>query len=104
MGPRCQLEEVPSLSNLQTLAGSRHQRPGTSSPPPTGRPPLALRWLPALCCRVVHGDRDVQRTLQRLSETVDWQDLLRVMSGRGMPDPPPASGRPPVPLPLPAAR
>ncbi|EFN60152.1 hypothetical protein CHLNCDRAFT_133581 [Chlorella variabilis] len=38
---------------------------------------VALQEADRIGARVVHGDRDVQRTLQRLSETVDWQDLLR---------------------------
>lgn len=39
-------------------------------------------------CRVVYGDRDVQHTLRRLAETVDLQQLLRMASGSGMPEPP----------------
>ncbi|PSC74329.1 conjugal transfer [Micractinium conductrix] len=39
--------------------------------------------------RIVCGDRDVQQTLQRLSQTVNFQDLMRMMTGRGLPDPPP---------------
>jgi hypothetical protein len=37
----------------------------------------------------VYGDRDVQHTLRRLSETIDLKDALSLMSGVGMPDPPP---------------
>jgi hypothetical protein len=37
---------------------------------------------------VVYGDRDVQHTLRRLSETIDLKDALSMMSGVGMPDPP----------------
>jgi pheromone shutdown protein TraB len=36
----------------------------------------------------VYGDRDVQHTLRRLAETVDLQQLLRMASGSGMPEPP----------------
>lgn len=40
------------------------------------------------CCRVVYGDRDVQATLQRLSQNMDLQQLLRMATGRGLPEPP----------------
>lgn len=38
--------------------------------------------------RVVYGDRDVQATLQRLSQNMDMQQLLRMATGRGLPEPP----------------
>ena len=40
-------------------------------------------------CRVVYGDREVQDTLRRLSETIDLKDVMRMMSGVGLPEPPP---------------
>jgi hypothetical protein len=48
---------------------------------------------PVACrgCRVVYGDRDGSRTLKRLSEAVDLGDVLRMMSGAGMPAPPDVS-------------
>lgn len=55
--------------------------------------PLPL-LLPLLARRVVYGDRDVQATLQRLSQNMDLQQLLQMATGRGLPEPPAVSSRP----------
>ncbi|KAI3429803.1 hypothetical protein D9Q98_010116 [Chlorella vulgaris] len=49
---------------------------------------VALEEAERLGARVVYGDRDGSRTLKRLSEAVDLGDVLRMMSGAGMPAPP----------------
>lgn len=43
---------------------------------------------PPLTCRVVYGDRDVQATLRRLSQTMDLSQLLQMATGKGLPEPP----------------
>ncbi|KAI7840858.1 hypothetical protein COHA_005450 [Chlorella ohadii] len=55
---------------------------------PGGEFKVALEEADACGARVVYGDRDVQATLQRLSQNMDMQQLLRMATGRGLPEPP----------------
>lgn len=55
---------------------------------PGGEFKVALEEADACGARVVYGDRDVQATLQRLSQNMDLQQLLQMATGRGLPEPP----------------
>lgn len=56
---------------------------------PGGEFKVALQEAERMRARVVYGDRDVNMTLQRLSQTMNLQELMGMMTGRGMPEPPP---------------
>ncbi|KAL4436127.1 hypothetical protein ABPG77_005575 [Micractinium sp. CCAP 211/92] len=56
---------------------------------PGGEFKVALQEAERIGARVVYGDRDVNGTLQRLSQTMGLQELMAMMTGRGMPEPPP---------------
>lgn len=66
------------------------EAPGLLRKAAAAAPPRSLAPSTTLPHRLVYGDRDVQATLNRLASCMSLPDLMRQMTGVGMPQPPQA--------------